>query len=120
MRTHFLSILNSAWAMILIVARKVRDIPKFLKLLFRLWGLRDSRTWVTARNAVKTVMADRNLTNAAQSEPYTSFCPRCGQIPDGDRRMEEAREIALSILKKDVKRRDLDLALAFHYWFERL
>jgi hypothetical protein len=117
---HIKAIFISLWMIACIIWAKLCEIPPFLKILRRLWGLRESRTWVAANSAVKAVMADRNLTNAAQGEPYTSFCPRCGQIPDGDRRMEEAREIALSVLKKDVKRRDLDLALAFHYWFERL
>lgn len=120
MSRHLINILKSIWAMIVLIGHNLRELPKLLKIVARLWGLRESRTWVAANSAVKAVMADRHLMNAAQGEPYTSFCPRCGQIPDGDRRMEEAREIALSILKKDVKRRDLDLALTFHYWFERL
>lgn len=120
MYRHLVNILKSIWAIVVLIGHNLRELPKLLKIVARLWGLRESRTWVAANSAVKAVMSDRRLFSAAQTEPHISFCPRCGQIPDGDRRMEEAREIAISILKKDVKRRDLDLALAFHYWFERL
>ena len=97
------------------------------RAVFRLWN---SPVWSAARRAVKAVAADRALHAAAQAEPNVSYCPRCGQLPDGDRRFEEAREMALVILSPAAggparrgavpKRRDLDFALAFHYWSSRL
>jgi len=46
-----------------------------------------------------------------------TFCPRCGQIPDGDRRMEEARERFFARWKGAApKRSELDFALAWAYF----
>lgn len=93
----------------------------FLRFCWRLWHLRDSLVWTTAEQAVKAVMNDRALNAAAQAEAHISFCPRCGQRPDGDRRMEEAREMVMTALNGlEVNRRDVDFALAFHYWWARL
>ena len=92
---------------------------RIARAVFRLWN---SPVWSAARRAVKGVAEDRALHAAAQAEPNVSYCPRCGQLPDGDRRFEEARELALARLWRgeQPKRRDLDFALAFHYWSSRL
>ena len=90
---------------------------RMARAVFRLWN---SPVWSAARRAVKGVAQDRALHAAAQAEPNVSYCPRCGQLPDGDRRFEEAREMTLACLGEQPKRRDLDFALAFHYWSSRL
>lgn len=85
--------------------------------LLRLWRLAKSPVWKAAKAAVRAVRDDEPLQGVAVHEEKTSFCPRCGQVPDGDRRMDEARERALAQLPDAVLHRsDLDFAIAWHYW----
>ncbi len=87
---------------------------------WKLWKLRNSRLWTAARHAVHAVIAQRELQAATKLEQQPSYCPLCGQIPDGDRRMDHARRIALEILPEQPRRSDLDFALAFYYWQSKL
>ena len=85
--------------------------------LLRLWYLMRSPVGRVAATAVKAVMENKQLQEAAEKQPRIAFCPRCGQIPDGDRRMEEAREVFHAIWKgPQPKRGDLDMALAYAYY----
>ena len=87
---------------------------RFVGLCVRLWT---SPLWRLADKAVKTVAASRELQAAAAVEPVIAYCPRCGQCPDGDRRMEEARHIVHELLKgTQPNRAELDFALAWAYW----
>lgn len=86
-------------------------------IAWRLWGLRREETWRAACQAVNTVQAQLDLRNAAQLEENARFCPMCGQIPDGDRRMDHARSTALEILRnKKVRRSELDAAISLYYF----
>jgi len=89
----------------------------WLILCWRLWKLRNTPTWLAARQAVEAIKQHSALQTAATIEPRPSFCPMCGQIPDGDRRMDHARSVACAILKDRVpSRSELDAALALYYW----
>lgn len=79
--------------------------------------MRQTKLGWAAGQAVSTVMAQREINYAAQLEPEVSYCFACGQVPDGDRRMDHARRIALEILAPRVqpKRYELDAALAIEY-----
>jgi len=67
------------------------------------------------------VVRHHQLHKACQGEEQTSFCPRCGQLPDGDRRMEEAREIFLAEWRGAMpKRSELDFALAWAYFRRKI
>ena len=73
--------------------------------------------WQKAALAVEEVLGHDRLQQAAAQQDCVTFCPRCGQIPDGDRRMEEARERFLVSWKGAVpKRSELDFALAWAYF----
>ena len=86
-------------------------------VLRKLWWFRHSKVSAAATTAVASVLTQKNLIQAAEHEEAPKFCPMCGQIPDGDRRMDHARAIAMEILKgENVKRSDLDLAISFEYW----
>lgn len=93
----------------------MKRILDSLRMAWRLWRVRRSPLWVLARSAVQTVT--ENHRRRGQAESATAFCPRCGQVPEGDRRMEEAREIVMARLDELVVRRELDCAVAFHYWW---
>lgn len=82
----------------------------------KLWVLYRSPLWKAARKAVKQVMADTPIQNAAKSESKLSYCPRCGQIPTDDRRMEEARELTLKQIDYVPRRHDMDFVLNWHYF----
>lgn len=74
--------------------------------------------WEAAENAVAQVWNNKALQDAATTESEISFCPRCGQVPDGDRRMEEARELVIA--KGIIARRsDLDFAINAHFWMKK-
>ena len=89
-------------------------------LLARFIVLRNSRLWRVTREAVERVRKHEHIQKAAEIEEITAFCPRCGQIPDGDRRMEAAREIAVELMKaagyKRLRRSHLDFAIVYHFW----
>ena len=85
-------------------------------LFWKASGLASSPVGLAARRAVEHIAKDRKLQDAAGIEATTSYCPRCGQLPSGDRRMEEARELAITDLGYSPKRSDLDFALAVHYY----
>ena len=83
----------------------------------RLWKLWRSPVYALAKNAVREVARDQALQLAAATSTTLPFCPRCGQRPDGDRRMDEARERVMSqVSGYAIKRSDLDLLLSWHYW----
>jgi hypothetical protein len=87
-----------------------------VQTLWRIWKLRRSPVWKSAKKAVKKVASSRVIQEAAGKERTISFCPRCGQSPDGDRRMEEAREMVVKELGYVPRRSDLDFALSWLYW----
>lgn len=87
--------------------------------IIRLAPLLFSETWLSASWAVLTVIRDKKLNNQSDIESKVSFCPRCGQCPQDDRRLEEARELAIFRLnqkKEPFKLRDLNLSLEWHLW----
>lgn len=75
-----------------------------------------SANYRRAEAAVIAIAADKGLRSVAENEPVTSFCPRCGQLPSGDRRMEEAREIFFRDNKKNFKMSDVNFALELSRW----
>ena len=91
------------------------------RFVFKLVRLLDTPLWRAAERAVLRVMQDHELQKACKNEDRTSFCPRCGQIPDGDRRMEEARESFLAEWRSAIpKRSELDFALAWAYFRRKI
>lgn len=74
--------------------------------------------WAAAKRAVDQVAGMRDLNEAAKREPMISFCPRCGQTPDGDRRLEEARELVMNS-GIQAPRADVDFAILAHYWLRK-
>ena len=97
-----------------------RAVDRF-RFAFKLLRLLDSPLWRVADGAVVQVMQHHELHKACKNEERTSFCPRCGQMPDGDRRMEEARENFLALWNGDTpKRSELDFALAWAYFRRKL
>jgi hypothetical protein len=89
--------------------------------LLRLMILRFSKLWEAAERAVTEVEKDDTLQQAASLEARTSFCPRCGQRGQNDRRFEEAREIVYrEIHPATVRSIDVDLALTYAYWRKKV
>lgn len=84
-------------------------------------GLLPTPVWRAADSAVLQVLQSEHLQRAAKMSETTSFCPRCGQLPDGDRRMEEARELFASKWRGTLpKRSELDFAIAWAYFRRKL
>ena len=93
----------------------------WLRFAFKFARLVDSPLWQAAERAALRVMAHHELQKASGNEEKITFCPRCGQMPDGDRRMEEAREIFLGTWPGAApKRSELDFALAWAYFRRKL
>jgi hypothetical protein len=93
----------------------------WFRFVFKLVRLLDTPLWRVADGAVVQVMQQHQLHKACKNEELTSFCPRCGQMPDGDRRMEEARENFLAMWRGETpKRGELDFALAWAYFRRKL
>jgi len=79
--------------------------------------MRETHVWEKAARAVEEVLRHDALQQAATEQDCVTFCPRCGQVPDGDRRMEEARERFFGSWRGDPpKRSELDFALAWAYF----
>jgi len=103
------------------IARWIGQFADRFHFAFKLLRLLDMPLWRVADGAVVQVMQHHELHKACKNEERTSFCPRCGQMPDGDRRMEEARENFLVAWKGDSpKRSELDFALAWAYFRRKL
>lgn len=93
----------------------------WFRSVFKLLRLLDTPLWRVADCAVVQVMQHHELHKACKNEERTSFCPRCGQMPDGDRRMEEARENFFAMWPGDPpKRSELDFALAWAYFRRKI
>jgi hypothetical protein len=104
----------------LLADRIARGVGWF-RCAFKLARLLDTPMWRAADGAVLQVMQHHELQKASGNEEQVSFCPRCGQLPDGDRRMEEAREFFHASWKGDVpKRSELDFALAWAYFRRKI
>lgn len=90
----------------------------WFRFAFKLLYLPATPLWRAAGHAAAAVMECGEAQRAARFEERTSFCPRCGQLPDGDRRMDEAREVFAAIwgTRKPPKRSELDFALACAYF----
>jgi len=108
----------------LLVERMARGIASgiaWFRFAFKLVRLLDTPLWRLADRAVLKVMHHHELQKACKNEEWTSYCPRCGQMPDGDRRMEEARENFSAIWKgAPPKRSELDFALAWAYFRRKI
>ena len=90
---------------------------EWLRFCWRFWRMRQTHVWEKAARAVEEVLRHDGLQQAAAAQDCVTFCPRCGQIPDGDRRMEEARERFFAGWKGEPpKRSELDFALAWEYF----
>lgn len=88
-------------------------------MLLRLWRLYRSPVWEAAKRAVNHVESDNQMQLAAEREDMITYCPRCGQRPTDDRRMEEARQLAMvELVTRGLtpRKSDLDYALAWHAW----
>jgi hypothetical protein len=104
-----------------LIAHWIARWVAWFRSVFKLLRLLDTPLWRAADGAVVQVMQQHELHKACKNEELTSFCPRCGQMPDGDRRMEEARENFLATWKGDaLKRSELDFALAWAYFRRKL
>lgn len=90
----------------------------WLRFVFKLLRLLGTPVWRTAGHAAAAVMECGDAQRAARFEERTTYCPRCGQIPDGDRRMDEAREVFQAIwgTRPPPKRSEVDFALAWAYF----
>ena len=99
----------------------IARVVAWIRFAFKFARMLGTPLWRAADAAVQEVVRDHALHHASRREERTSFCPRCGQIPDGDRRMEEAREIFLASWKgMPVRRSELDFALAWAYCKRKL
>ncbi len=103
------------------IARWIAQWISWFRFVFKFVRLLDTPIWRAADRAVVQVMRDHELQKACKNQEMTSFCPRCGQMPDGDRRMEEAREKFLAAWPGAIPRRsELDFALAWAYFQRKL
>jgi len=92
-------------------------VREWMRFCWRFWRMRQTHVWEKAARAVEEVLRHDVLQHAATAQDCVTFCPRCGQIPDGDRRMEEARERFFARWKGAApKRSELDFALAWAYF----
>lgn len=92
----------------------------FIWPIFRmLWALVGEPVWAVAEKVVSQVAGDAVLKAASDKEDTISYCPRCGQTPTGDRRLEEARELAYQSLATPPKRHHLDTALAVNFYLHK-
>ena len=94
--------------------RYIKEYKKFRTLI-------KNPVWTASRKSVNVVNSYTLLNEVSQSEPHIPFCPRCGQIPSGDRRMQEAREFTVDILRRSnpqfvPKLSDMDFAIMWHLW----
>jgi hypothetical protein len=91
---------------------RLHTAPSFAaKFLFHQWHFCHSELFQIARQSVEEISSNVHLREAAGREERTRFCPRCGQIPDGDRRMDEARERFLQDWKGSSPKRSEDFGL---------
>lgn len=103
------------------IAHGIARSVAWFRFVFKLARLLDTPLWRVADRAVLQVMQHHELHKACRNEERTSFCPRCGQMPDGDRRMEEAREFFLAMWQGAIpKRSELDFALAWAYFRRKI
>ena len=94
----------------------MRKLIDSWRLFLAIYRMMDSGIWIIANKAVKAVREDRQLNLVALTEDRLVFCTRCGQIPDGDRRMDEAREKVMNLLNGESHTRSqIDAALALNY-----
>lgn len=87
-----------------------------MSTLLKIWRLYKSPLWSIARKAVNSIIENTPIQNASDIESAIAYCPRCGQVPTDDRRMEEARELCISKLGYIPKRHELDFILNWHYF----
>ena len=103
------------------IARRATVCVEWFRFAFKFARLLDTPLWRAANRAVLQVMAHHELEKVCGNEERTTFCPRCGQMPDGDRRMEEAREVLLTEWIGAIPRRsELDFALAWAYFRRKI
>ncbi len=103
------------------LARRAAACRDWFRVAFKFVRLLNTPLWRAADRSVLEVMQRHELQKACKNEERTTFCPRCGQMPDGDRRMEEAREIFLAAWRGAIPRRsELDFALAWAYFRRKI
>jgi len=103
------------------IRRASSQLADWFRCAFKLMRLLDTPLWRAADGAVVRVMQHHELQKACKNEERTTFCPRCGQMPDGDRRMEEARENFLAAWHgTSPKRSELDFALSWAYFRRKI
>lgn len=103
------------------IARRAAACVEWFRFAFKFVRLLDTPLWRAADRAALQVMAHHELQKACKNEERTTFCPRCGQMPDGDRRMEEAREFFLAEWRGVIpKRSELDFALGWAYFRRKI
>jgi len=94
----------------------MRKLLDSFRLFLKIYRLMDSGLWILASKATAKVREDRLLNAVAVTEDRLVFCSRCGQIPDGDRRMDEARQKLMDLVPIDTySRSEVDAALALSY-----
>jgi hypothetical protein len=99
--------------------RLIKRLIYLYPIIRAIWRLEGTDLWWASQRAVKSVVSDHKLNGVATTDPKTSFCPRCGQLPDGDRRFEEARERTISQLPTPPKRAELDCSIALNYFLHK-
>lgn len=103
------------------IRRRASLCIEWFRFTFKFVRLLDTPLWRAADRAVLQVMAQHELQKICKNEERTTFCPRCGQMPDGDRRVEEAREVFLTAWRGVIpKRSELDFALAWAYFRRKI
>lgn len=103
------------------IARQATVCVAWFRFAFKFVRLLDTPLWRAADRAVLRVMLHHELQKVSKNEEQITFCPRCGQMPDGDRRIEEAREFFLADWRGAIpKRSELDFALAWAYFRRKL
>ena len=86
---------------------RVKSLIQFVRFAWRLWQLQRQPLWEAAAKSVDQILTHDQLNACARREERTAYCPRCGQIPDGDRRMDEARELTI---QRSGEARRVDIA----------
>ncbi len=90
------------------------------QVAWRLTKPMNTAVWAAAEKAVQAVQEHRELQSASKVQEQVRYCPSCGQIPDGDRRMDHARQLALELLAEQPRRSELDFAISFYVWRSKL
>jgi len=83
----------------------------FIKFLWQVRKLINSKEYRLAKSAVEVIATDKGLRNLGELESTISYCPRCGQKPDRDVRHDAAFFLAYGELLPKARTRDLHFIL---------